>query len=343
MKVIKGVSVIVCCYNSSKKLIETLNHLFKQQVPTTVPWEVILIDNASTDDTYTKAHEYFEKNRHLTPANLFLLSEPKPGKSEALATGMDKAKYSYLVICDDDNWLQADYITKAFELMEASPKLGIMGGLCLPAFELDTIPTWMPQYIGGYACGNPEQEAGEVNDVVGAGMVIRKEGIDLLQKANFNSLLNCYRGKVITNGEDAELCKVFKFAGFQIWYQPSLQLQHYICQEKMTWDYCNRLFAGFGHSVVLLDLYNLAAQNQYPKGLPSAYWFKNFTYYLLLPLKYYAKYYKHLDEEGSSIPILWLSWQLKWKEYLRLNFKLNRYFKDILSLKQELAKNIPTL
>jgi glycosyltransferase involved in cell wall biosynthesis len=321
MNTVNGVSIIVCCYNSSTKILSTLNHLFKQEVPSDIPWEIILIDNASTDDTYTIAETAFKKHRSLINAELILLSEPKPGKSEALATGMEQAKYSYLVICDDDNWLQADYVVKAYELMEANQQIGILGGLCVPAYGLDQIPFWMPQYVGGYACGNPEQEAGEVNDVVGAGMVIRQEGVKLLNKANFKSLLSSRRGKVITNGEDTEICKVFKIAGYEIYYNPILKLHHFISKEKINWAYCVKLFASFKHSEVLLELYSFAAQNKYPKQLPPLFWIKNMLYYFLLPIKYYFRYQKDLHQEGKTGPILMLGWQLKWKEYFRLNYK----------------------
>ncbi len=47
----KGVSVVVCCYNSAPRLPETLMHLFAQIVNPDIKWEIIIINNASTDDT----------------------------------------------------------------------------------------------------------------------------------------------------------------------------------------------------------------------------------------------------------------------------------------------------
>jgi glycosyltransferase involved in cell wall biosynthesis len=332
---IKGISIIICCYNSEQKLEATLNHLFKQETENDLNWEIILIDNASKDDTYNFTQHYFETHINQKIATQ-LLSESKAGKSHALIKGIENAHYSYLLICDDDNWLAPNYLQNAFNLMEKNPKIGILGGLCLPRVEIEEIPNWLPNYIGGYACGNPDQKAGEVNDVVGAGMVIRKEVITSIYANGFKSLLDCFRGKIITNGEDAEYCNMVKFANFQIWYSPTLILQHFIPKEKLSWKYCKNLFAGFAHSEVLLELYNLAIQNKYPNGLPSFYWLKKSAYYFLISIKYYPSYHSCLNKEGSSKGILMLSWKLKYKEYCKQNFKLEKHFKTILKLKHTL-------
>ena len=46
---IPGVSVVICCHNSGKRLPETLRHLAAQVVEEGIPWEVVIVDNASTD------------------------------------------------------------------------------------------------------------------------------------------------------------------------------------------------------------------------------------------------------------------------------------------------------
>jgi len=338
MKFTKGVSVLICCYNSSKKISPTLAHLFAQKFNKAIAWEIILVDNGSKDDTLEIAKRAFQNYSKKRPIDFTLLSEPTPGKSAALEKAIATAKYTYLTICDDDNWLNDNYIEKAFQLMEERPNIGIIGGLCLPEFETHVQPEWMNQYIGGYACGNPKQTEGFVNDVVGAGMVIRNEVLSSINQEGFKSILSSKRGRVITNGEDTELCKAFNFTDYTILYSPELVLKHFIPQEKLNWLYCKRLFASFGHSEVLLELYTFANRDGYPKNLPKFYWLKKFLYFLILPFKYYFKYYKNLNKEGHSAAILFLTWKLKRNEYLSLNFKLNTYYQDILMLKHKLSQ-----
>ena len=44
-------SVIVCTYNRAESLRHTLNALAAQQLPSTVEWELIVVDNNSSDQT----------------------------------------------------------------------------------------------------------------------------------------------------------------------------------------------------------------------------------------------------------------------------------------------------
>jgi len=46
-----GISVLVCTYNGAKRLEKTLAHLAAQVTNSTVEWEIILVDNNSTDNT----------------------------------------------------------------------------------------------------------------------------------------------------------------------------------------------------------------------------------------------------------------------------------------------------
>ena len=46
----KGVSVIVCCYNSALRLPETIRHIVQQETPAEIDWEVVIVNNSSTDN-----------------------------------------------------------------------------------------------------------------------------------------------------------------------------------------------------------------------------------------------------------------------------------------------------
>src|SRR5436190_1838589 len=98
----KGVSVIICCYNSEHRIDKTLNHLQAQIISSSLQWEIILVDNASNDSTVKKADELWNKNA-VTEMNI--ISEPKPGLKNARLAGINKSKYEYISFIDDDNWV----------------------------------------------------------------------------------------------------------------------------------------------------------------------------------------------------------------------------------------------
>ena len=72
------ISVIICTYNGASRLPATLEKLAAQSVPAECPWEVLLIDNASTDDTAAVAKQIAID----FPAPLRVLHEPTPGKAK---------------------------------------------------------------------------------------------------------------------------------------------------------------------------------------------------------------------------------------------------------------------
>ncbi len=107
--ILEGVSVIICCYNGSSRLPMTLTHLATQRVPKSLKWEVLLIDNASTDGSASIAQKIWDEL--LPDSELFrIILEPKAGQHFARIRGAKEAQYDLLLFCDDDNWLDPDYI-----------------------------------------------------------------------------------------------------------------------------------------------------------------------------------------------------------------------------------------
>lgn len=53
----EGISIIICCFNSAKRLPENLRHISSQQVGKGVDWEVIIVNNNSSDDTARAAED----------------------------------------------------------------------------------------------------------------------------------------------------------------------------------------------------------------------------------------------------------------------------------------------
>ena len=91
--------------------------------PHNIPWEVIIVDNASTDNTSEVAREYW--NDHNSLAHFQIVKEPEPGLSAARLKGFNTAQYEYMVLCDDDNWLAKDFVRSVYEIMNANDDVGI--------------------------------------------------------------------------------------------------------------------------------------------------------------------------------------------------------------------------
>ena len=251
-----GISLILCCYNSAELIGDTLRHIASQQIPVNLPWEVILVDNNSIDNTATIAHKVW--NSLNVKDSLTLVYEPQPGLCFARNLGFNTANYEYCLFCDDDNWLHHDYVRLAYQIMQGNDRIGVLGGLGEAVFE-DQPPPWFERVKHSYAVGPQAEKSGDVTlprgYVFGAGAVYRKSVYFKLKEEGFDYLLTGRKGMNVTSGEDAELCYNYVLSGYTIHYSSSLKFKHFIVSQRLTLEYRKKLEASFIQSRVVLSLY----------------------------------------------------------------------------------------
>ena len=106
------ISVIICCYNSSSRIVPTLEHLLLQKRSYVIKWELIIVDNNSTDNLESIVNKVWEQSN----IPLSIVKESQPGLSFARMKGIETATSDLLIFCDDDNWLASNFIQKSFEI-----------------------------------------------------------------------------------------------------------------------------------------------------------------------------------------------------------------------------------
>ncbi|MGV8879813.1 MAG: glycosyltransferase [Sphingobacteriaceae bacterium] len=252
---ILGVSVIICCYNSAKRLPETLKHLALQEIPAIIPWEVIIVNNVSKDDTSNLAVREWQKY-NLSHVSFKVVDELTPGLSFARAKGVIEAKYEYIIFCDDDNWLKKDYIKIAYDIISANEKIGALGGQSVGQTD-GNFPSWFENIKEAYAVGKQSEKTGDISNrkyLWGSGLTIRKS---LFNEAFFQqpSLLTDRKGKSIAAGGDSEICMRFLLMNYNLFYDERLFFTHYIPHDRLTIDYKKSLFDGVVLSRKILTIY----------------------------------------------------------------------------------------
>ncbi|HEX5624407.1 MAG TPA: glycosyltransferase [Saprospiraceae bacterium] len=90
------VSVIVCARNARVELERNLESLLTQSYPV---YEIILVDDDSSDGTETWASQILTQYKHL---RYYRHQKTRPGKKDALAFGVSKARYDWLALTDAD-------------------------------------------------------------------------------------------------------------------------------------------------------------------------------------------------------------------------------------------------
>lgn len=330
-----GISIIVCCYNSALRLPDTLAHLIRQKFDETILWEILVINNNSTDNTEKVAFDILSNCPSIT---FRILAENQPGLSAARNRGIKESSYDIIVFCDDDNWLDPSFVRLSHKIMVEHPAIGVLGGIAHPVYEI-TPPEWFIQYENRLALNAQSEYSGDITNpkgnVYGAGMVLRKSAITSLFDKGIDFLNTDRKGKSLSSGGDTELCYLLVLQGWKIWYEEQLILKHYIPKERVTWAYLIKLNKGGASSVVLLDIYKTVIEKGF---IPPFYLYrKSFATLLAILHPYMVKrYMEQRNIEGNSFKLQYeLLGQMTSKIFsLIFNIferkKIKKHFKRIL-------------
>lgn len=319
----RGFSIIICCYNSASRLPETLRHIALQKVAEEISWEVIVINNASQDDTKEVAGSIWQQLGCLVKFSI--VDESKAGLSAARDRGLQVSEYDYLLFCDDDNWLEENYVQQSFNIMQSDELIGALGGQFEAVCEIDP-PGWFNYFASNYTVGKQASVSGEItfskSYVSGAGAVYRKSVLLYLKENGFKSLLTDRKGNTLSTGGDVEIGYAIRMAGYKIWYDERLKLKHFIPKERLTRNYIERLYNGYLESLPV----HLAYEQNF---LPRKAYKKTVGWLLLMRFILFIKK-KLLLPSSYNEP-----WIAKMESRLELN-----YMKSIIKNRKEYVENL---
>lgn len=223
------ISVVVCTHNRAQLLRKCLNSLATQTLPPD-RFEVIVIDNKSTDTTQAESARFCNENSNFT-----YLYEPNLGLSVARNTGGTSARGRFVTYIDDDaiaapNWLEILGTT----FKSAPETVGIVAGRVDPLWEQPPPPWLTKRFWHLFSVLDLGGEARLLSDdewFVGANMSIRK---DLLQQlGGFNTSLG-RKGSSLLSNEELELSERVKQLGYSIYYEPRAIVSNLVPQERAS-------------------------------------------------------------------------------------------------------------
>jgi glycosyltransferase involved in cell wall biosynthesis len=109
-------SVVICTWNRAEKLRLALESVDRCTVPPGTDWEILLIDNNSTDDTKAVCQGFVEKR----PGRFRYLLEKRQGKSFALNTAIANARGAIIAFTDDDITVDSGWLRELLKVFEHS-------------------------------------------------------------------------------------------------------------------------------------------------------------------------------------------------------------------------------
>lgn len=274
----EGVTIVICFYNAAARIVPTLKHIIDQSARNHLNTELVLVNNASTDDTDRIIEETMQ-GFSVFPWKI--VHEKTPGLANARLCGLKNASFDIILYCDDDNWLDIDYVSKAELILRNNSNIGILGGLGRAVSSIQ-IPDWFENVQNYYAVGPQMPTSGRVigkrNVVYGAGMLIRKSIFEKLISEGF-AFQSLGRTKSnLSAGEDSELCLAVQIMGYHIQYEESLTFSHFIEPRRLTETYFQKMKNGISTSGFYSKFYLDFFKGRSIVEVPSHFWFKESIY-----------------------------------------------------------------
>ena len=116
------VSVIIPAFNAEATLAQTIQSVFAQ---TRGDWEMIVVDDGSSDATTSIVAHYAHLNRRVR-----LISQSNKGPSAARNNGVMRARGDIVAFLDADDTWQPEHLEKAVDLLKADDQLGVAFAPC---------------------------------------------------------------------------------------------------------------------------------------------------------------------------------------------------------------------
>lgn len=239
-------SVIICTYNGAKKLPGVLDALLHQQGAAALRWELVVVDNNSSDATAQIVRRYQRRWPGHIPFRYYF--EGRQGLAYARRCAVRHGTAPLMGFLDDDNLPAENWVLEAWRFGQAHPA-GAYGSAISPLYEASP-----PQGFSRIASLLAIVDRGDEPFTytrrrgvlpAGAGMVIRRCAW-LAHVPEAPRLAGVTSRSLRTKGEDVETLSYIRDSGWEVWHNPAMKLRHQIPAERLQRPYLLELSRSVG-------------------------------------------------------------------------------------------------
>ena len=241
-RIMPKLSIIVCTYNRDRYIGKTLD-LLSDQSTNNSDYEVLVIDNNSTDKTTDICLDFIDKPEHT---NFHYFLEKNQGHTYSRNRGIKESKAGYIAFLDDDAWVNRNYCEEIIKFFDGHEEVTAIGGKIIPEYESKE-PVWMSRYlwplVAGLDMGNQIREFKGTQYPIGANMAYRS---NVFEKYGLFDIDLGRRGKGLEGGDEKDMIFRLKMGGERIFYVPSVSVRHIIPDSRTTRSYIKGQAVGVG-------------------------------------------------------------------------------------------------
>lgn len=242
------ISAIVCTHNRHRYLEGSIGSLRRQTLPTE-DFEIVLVDNGSTDSTAA----WCQKIASIVP-NVHYVFEPVLGLNHARNAGWRAARGEFIAYLDDDAVADGKWLEVLIAKFHAhGERVAGVGGKVQPLWEAPP-PSWLTPPLWSYLSvldwGSDDIVLDDNKYFVGANMAFRRAA--LAQLGGFHGDLDRKGSNLLSNGE-IHLKRLLEDAGYLTMYIPEAIAAHSVPAARMSKRWFRRRHYWQGVSDVVME------------------------------------------------------------------------------------------
>ena len=247
------VTVVICTRNRAAQLSNVLESAARLHVPQGLRWEMVIVDNGSSDNTADVAASFGDR------LPIRVVREEAAGLSHARNRGVTKARGTYLCWTDDDVILDPEWLAAYVAAFARHPEAAVFGGEIIPVLQPPT-PKWfgrladqwpLTTLLAEHNFGDKPVRLGFEQGVVpwGANFAVRAAE---QRRVHYEAALGVspLQRRV---GEEAEVIFQIMKTGAVGWWVPEAKVQHIIPVKRQTLRYVYEYYLSCGETAAYLE------------------------------------------------------------------------------------------
>jgi glycosyltransferase involved in cell wall biosynthesis len=240
------VTVAICTWNRASLLDQTLARLAELAVPDAFAWEVLVVDNGSTDETAEVLA------RHAAALPLRCAREERRGLSHARNRAAAEARGELIAWTDDDVQVDTDWLTAYADGTRQFPDADFFGGPILPWFDAAP-PEWIAASLSVIGSAFALCDLGPSRRPLTAQRLPYGANFAVRTAAQRRHLFDPALGRVgdeLLSGDENEMMRRMLTDGHAGMWLPEARVRHLVPRERMTLDYVRQYYRGIGRTDV---------------------------------------------------------------------------------------------